>query len=64
MVKRLAHKTTKEILTDVQIREKRMNTGEFTANWHGRIHVLNPVDSAIAKQMGIAKEGEYALKVR
>ncbi|MFC1648522.1 transcription elongation factor subunit Spt4 [Nanoarchaeota archaeon] len=36
----------------------------FSTNWQGRIHFLNLEKSVIAKEMGVDKEGEYAIKVR
>ncbi len=39
-------------------------TSTFTTNWQGRFAVINPEKSYIAKQIGIEKEGEYAIKVR
>jgi DNA-directed RNA polymerase subunit E" len=32
--------------------------------WKGRINVLNPNKSDIAKKMGIEVKGEYAIKIR
>lgn len=64
MVKRLANKLTKEIMSETQIKEKNMNKGEFTGTWQGRIYVLDSVKSGIAKKVNIEKEGEYAIKVR
>jgi len=36
----------------------------FTTNWQGRIHFLDVNKSVIAKEMGVALKGEYAIKVR
>ncbi len=37
---------------------------QFTTNWKGRIIVLNPEKSEIAKKIGATVKGEYAIKVR
>jgi len=37
---------------------------QFSTNWQGRINVLDPEKSEIAKKIGIKEKGEYALKVR
>ena len=37
---------------------------QFSTNWQGRITFLNIGKSMIAKNMGVEKEGEYAIKVR
>jgi len=37
---------------------------QFSTNWQGRIAVLDPEKSAIAKKIGIKHKGEYAIKVR
>ena len=39
-------------------------TGQFTLNWKGRIQILDSTKSTIAHKINIAKEGEYAIKVR
>ena len=64
MAKKLAHKQTKELIPDNMIREKGLRKADFTPSWQGRISVLNPEKSAIAKKIGIANKGEYAIKVR
>lgn len=38
--------------------------GPLTESWMGRIFVLNPEKSEIAKKVGFKEEGEYAIKVR
>ena len=35
----------------------------FTTNWKGRIAILDPRKSDVAKRVGIKKKGEYAIKV-
>ncbi len=37
---------------------------QFSTNWQGRINVLDPVKSTIAKKINLAVKGEYAIKVR
>lgn len=64
MAKLLANKNTKELLTDVVIKEKRLNIGEFIQTWKGRVVITNAKKSYIASRMGVEKEGEYAIKVR
>ena len=64
MAKLLAHRKTKELLTDSEIKEKKLNLGEFVQTWHGRVTIVNAEKSFIAKKMDIFKEGEFAIKVR
>jgi DNA-directed RNA polymerase subunit E" len=37
---------------------------QFSTNWQGRINILDPEKSSIAKKIGIKEKGEYAIKVR
>lgn len=37
---------------------------QFAASWLGRLSVLSSEKSEIAKKVGFAVEGEYAIKVR
>lgn len=37
---------------------------QFSTNWKGRIIILNPEKSGIAKKIGATIAGEYAIKVR
>ena len=65
MVKYLAHKQTKKIESDATIKEKRLNIGEY-GEFQGKIVAL-PLGvgkSVILEKVGIAAEGEYAIKVR
>ena len=39
-------------------------SGLSTTTWKGRLAVLDSVNSAIAKKIGVKKNGEYAIKVR
>ena len=64
MVKKLAHKNSKELLTEAQITEQKLSEGEFTGTWQGRVYILDKDNSVIGKKMGIEKEGEYAIKTR
>ena len=36
----------------------------FTTTYYGKIAVLNPEKSRVAKTMGIKFKGEYAIKIR
>jgi len=38
-------------------------SAQFVLNWKGRLAVLDPVKSDIAKKVGHNAAGEYALKV-
>jgi len=64
MVKKLASKTTKELFTDAEIREKGLNKSEFTGTWQGRLCIIDSKKSMIARRIGVDKQGEYAIKVR
>ncbi|RMF56027.1 DNA-directed RNA polymerase subunit E'' [Candidatus Woesearchaeota archaeon] len=37
---------------------------QLTTNWNGRIYILDPNKSKIAKKINITIKGEYAIKVR
>ncbi len=37
---------------------------QFTTNWQGRINILDPEKSDIAKKIEIKVKGEYAIKVK
>jgi DNA-directed RNA polymerase subunit E" len=39
-------------------------TSQFSNNWQGRMAIIDPVRSNIAKKIGITSKGEYAIKVR
>ena len=64
MAKQLAHKKTKQLLTASEITEKKLNIGEFSENWQGRIFFINAKKSTIADKMDVDENGEYAIKVR
>ncbi|MBT5021668.1 DNA-directed RNA polymerase subunit E'' [Candidatus Woesearchaeota archaeon] len=36
----------------------------FSTNWQGRVYVVDPTKSEIAKKIGITVKGEYAIKCR
>lgn len=36
----------------------------FSESWKGRIYIVDPNKSEIAKKIGITAKGEYAIKVR
>ena len=40
------------------------NGKQFSTNWQGRINILDPNKSEIAKKIGITVKGEYAIKVK
>lgn len=40
------------------------HSNQFSTNWQGRIAIVDPENSEIAKKVGITKKGEYAIKVR
>ncbi len=64
MVKKLASKTDKKLLSDVEIRDKGLNKSDFTPTWQGRLHILDAGKSKIAEKVEIKAEGEYAIKTR
>lgn len=37
---------------------------KFSTNWQGRISVLDPERSSIAKHMHIERKGEFSIKVK
>ena len=37
---------------------------EFTESWKGRVVILNPEESEIAKKLKIKGKGSYAIKTR
>jgi DNA-directed RNA polymerase subunit E" len=37
---------------------------KFSTNWQGRIYIIDPEKSDIAKKIGIKVKGEYAIKVK
>ena len=39
------------------------HSAQSVLNWKGRIHIIDSNKSEIAKKMGIAVKGEYAIKV-
>ncbi len=39
-------------------------SSSFSTNWQGRINIIDARKSDIAKKIGIAAKGEYAIKVR
>jgi DNA-directed RNA polymerase subunit E" len=40
------------------------NNTDFSEMWKGRIIVLKPAESEIAKKLGIEREGIYAIKIK
>ena len=51
-------------MSEIQIKERNLNKNDFTSTWQGRIYVLDPTLSGIAKKINVEREGEYAIKVR
>ncbi len=37
---------------------------DFATAWQGRLSVIDPEKSAVAKKAGIAARGDYAIKIR
>ena len=64
MVKRLAHKVDKRLLTDVQIKELKLDKSSFTTSWQGRLFIKDVALSEVAQKLDIKEKGEYAIKVR
>ena len=64
MTKKLASRTTKEILLETELKDKGVNKADFSPTWQGRIYVLNPEQSGIAAKLNLKKQGEFAIKVR
>lgn len=64
MAKKLASKTSKLLLDETEIRKKELNKDDFSATWQGRIFIIDPQKSEIAKKLDIKERGEYAIKVR
>jgi RNA polymerase subunit RPABC4/transcription elongation factor Spt4 len=62
MAKLFASKQTKELLTDAEIRKQNLNKDTFTDSWKGKVVVLRPEESEIAKNLKIQKKGEFAVK--
>lgn len=56
-------KKTKKFLDDPNFEDHKPKSGTST-NWKGRIYVMEPDKSFIAKQMGFEEQGEYAIKVK
>lgn len=62
-VKREVCRKSKKFMDDPHFKENKA-PGGTTTNWQGRIFIVNPDKSDIAKQMGLEEVGEYAIKVR
>jgi len=39
-------------------------SNQFSTSWQGRLFILSPTKSVIAKKVGLSAQGEYAIKVR
>ncbi len=64
MAKKLADKSTKELLPEDVIKEKGLSKSDFTPSWNGRMYVADPEKSIIAKRTGHETKGEFAIKIR
>lgn len=40
------------------------NGNQFSDNWKGRIFIMDPNKSEIAKKISVTAKGEYAIKVK
>ncbi len=36
---------------------------QFVDNWKGRLFIMNPEKSEVAKRVGLKNKGEYAIKI-
>ncbi len=64
MAKKLASKKDKLLLTEAEIKELKLNRSDFSDSWQGRLFINDMEKSHIAKEIGITKKGEYAIKVK
>jgi RNA polymerase subunit RPABC4/transcription elongation factor Spt4 len=64
MSKLLASKKTKEILPQTEITAQKRPESEFSSSWQGRIAIIDHERSKVARELGIQKPGDYAIKVR
>ena len=62
-LKREVCRQTKRFMDDPLLKDKNCPSGT-TNIWKGRIYVVDPEKSEIAKIMGMEERGEYAIKVR
>lgn len=37
---------------------------QFSNTWQGRLYILDPRKSTVAKKLGLEAKGEYAIKLR
>jgi RNA polymerase subunit RPABC4/transcription elongation factor Spt4 len=63
VVKREVCKRTKKFMDDPSFKGHKAESGT-TTSWQGRIYVVDPKKSDVAKIMGLEEQGEYAIKVR
>ena len=63
VVKREVCKRTKKFMDDPNFKNHKAESGT-TSSWQGRIYVVDPQKSDVAKIMGLEEQGEYAIKVR
>jgi len=64
MPKMLASKITKEILTEAEIKERKLKKDDFTEGFKGRVLVLIPEKSEIAQKLNIKHKGNFAIKTK
>ena len=62
MAKIFASKQSKKLMTDAEIKKEGLDKETFTDTWKGKIVVLNPEESEIAKKLKLNDKGEYAIK--
>ncbi|MHA2502052.1 MAG: transcription elongation factor subunit Spt4 [Candidatus Kariarchaeaceae archaeon] len=53
-----------EIQKDVSIRCPVCNSTDLSEDFSGRVIILRPDESEIAKKLGVKEPGSYALRVR
>ena len=64
MVKKYVDKRTKKFFDAPEELGSDQGNIVKASGWKGRINVISPDKSDIAKKIGITEKGEYALKVR
>lgn len=64
MVKRFVDKRTKKFFDTPEELGKDAAHVVKAVSWKGRINILNPEKSDIAKRVSMTEKGEYAIKVR
>ena len=62
MTKKKADKISKKLYSQQECTGK--DPTSLSSSWQGRVIVVDPQKSFIAKKMGFSEKGEYAIKVR